>query len=343
MTMAQVFLSYAREDIDRARALAEALGAAGIPVWWDRAITPGRQFAELIEERLREARCAIVLWSKASVTSKWVNAEATEADDRHILIPVLIERDVKPPMIFRRLHAADLSEWNGEPDDAAFREVLAAVRALLPAGETGRTSGDGPGTGPPVGPTEPGEKRTGGAGLKQRAVVGLAAIVLLGGIGLLVSSLEWGRTIVPPADTAAVPIVGVESTASVLGNPPSPVGSPAPSPQPTQSPSAAPPPAASGTPVNPGAGPGKSANPATFYMANRTITGTVTSEATGQPIAGAMIVLDGTSVGTTTRGDGTFSISVPRSEVTLLVRFVGYQATRVSVPPGTGGVAVRMR
>jgi len=44
MTMADIFISYASEDRQRAGALAETLGARGWSVWWDREIPLGQSF-----------------------------------------------------------------------------------------------------------------------------------------------------------------------------------------------------------------------------------------------------------------------------------------------------------
>jgi len=127
--MADVFISYASADRDRARILAEALATQGWSVWWDRTIPPGRQFDEVIEEELAAAGCVVVLWSKASVASSWVKTEAADARDRRILVPVLIE-DVKLPLEFRRMQAADLSQWRSGPpqSDELFHAIAAQLR-----------------------------------------------------------------------------------------------------------------------------------------------------------------------------------------------------------------------
>ena len=133
--MADIFLSYASPDRDRARLLAGALEHLGWSVWWDRVIPPGRVFDEVIEESLTAARCVIVLWSTSSVASDWVKTEASEAATRRVLVPALIDR-VKIPLEFRRFQAADLTAWTGAPDDAEFRKLAGSVAPLLghPAG-----------------------------------------------------------------------------------------------------------------------------------------------------------------------------------------------------------------
>ncbi len=85
----------------------------GWSVWWDRTIPPGKEFDQVIEEALDAAKCVVVLWSKTSTASSWVKTEAAEAMRRKILVPALID-ETKIPLEFRRLQAADLSQWQGE-------------------------------------------------------------------------------------------------------------------------------------------------------------------------------------------------------------------------------------
>ena len=66
------FISYAREDRDRAAKLAVALEARGWSVWWDPKIQAGQSFDEIIERELAAADCVVVLWSKHSIASEWV-------------------------------------------------------------------------------------------------------------------------------------------------------------------------------------------------------------------------------------------------------------------------------
>jgi hypothetical protein len=51
-SMADIFLSYAREDAGRAKILATALESRGWSVWWDRHIPAGREFAVHIAQQL---------------------------------------------------------------------------------------------------------------------------------------------------------------------------------------------------------------------------------------------------------------------------------------------------
>ena len=89
--MADIFLSYAREDWEKAERLAKALEEEGWSVWWDFKIRFGQTFDRVIEEALADSRCALVLWSRRAVESEWVRTEAAEEQARGILIPLQIE------------------------------------------------------------------------------------------------------------------------------------------------------------------------------------------------------------------------------------------------------------
>jgi hypothetical protein len=110
--MADIFLSYAREDETRARALADALELRGWSIFWDRRIPHGRNFRNHIEDQLGSARCIVVLWSKASLASQFVLDEPTEGQNDGRLVPALIEA-VRQPLGFRGLQAANLADWTG--------------------------------------------------------------------------------------------------------------------------------------------------------------------------------------------------------------------------------------
>lgn len=131
--MSDVFISYARPDRPKARILAEAFGRQNWLVFWDPQIPPGKMFDEVIEKELESAKCVVVLWSRKSVSSRWVLDEASEGAARSILIPALIE-DVRIPLGFRRIQTVRLVEWEGSSNDPEYNSLLQAVAGLL--GET---------------------------------------------------------------------------------------------------------------------------------------------------------------------------------------------------------------
>jgi hypothetical protein len=129
--MSDIFISYSSEDRGKAKDIADALKRQGFSVWWDRSILPGETFDTVIEDALDAAECVIVLWSKTSVSKEWVRTEASDGKQRRILIPVLIERDVRIPIEFRRMQAADLIDWGGKLPHPGFDNLLKAVAGIL--------------------------------------------------------------------------------------------------------------------------------------------------------------------------------------------------------------------
>jgi TIR domain len=125
-----VFLSYATPDRSTAQAVAMALSKSGWSVWWDRTIPPGYVFDEVIQTALDSAKCVVVLWSRASVSSDWVKTEASEGAKRRILVPAMIE-EVTIPLEFRRIQAASLVDWHASPSHAGFRGLLDSLAKLV--------------------------------------------------------------------------------------------------------------------------------------------------------------------------------------------------------------------
>jgi TolB-like protein/class 3 adenylate cyclase/Tfp pilus assembly protein PilF len=125
-----VFISYAREDQAVARKFTEALEREGLPVWWDVALRSGEAYDEAMEAALKSAKAVIVLWSKRSVESRWVRAEATHADRNKTLVPAMIE-PCERPIMFELTQTAELSHWDGTPGDRVWQAFLADVRRLV--------------------------------------------------------------------------------------------------------------------------------------------------------------------------------------------------------------------
>ncbi len=125
--MADVFLSYNREDQPKAKLIAEALEGAGFRVWWDTVLRAGQTYDEVTEKQLRDAWAVVVLWSSRSVQSKWVRAEATLGERKSALIPVMIE-PCERPIMFELIQTADLTNWQGDLADSNWLAFVADVR-----------------------------------------------------------------------------------------------------------------------------------------------------------------------------------------------------------------------
>ena len=135
-----IFISYAREDRELARGLAEDFEAQGWSVWWDREIAAGERFDQVIARTLEGARCVVVLWSGAAIESRWVRDEAAAAFERGVLVPALVEEDLAPPLGFRSVHAANLAGWHSGDGDDEYERFLESIDRLL-SGAAGATSG----------------------------------------------------------------------------------------------------------------------------------------------------------------------------------------------------------
>jgi adenylate cyclase len=125
--VSRIFVSYARDDVDAARQLADGLVQAGHDVWWDRHIQGGSRFAREIDRALKDAEAVVVLWSEASLDSAWVQDEAAEARDSERLVPVSLG-SAKPPLGFRQFQSIAFGSWNGQGLPNAFDELLSAIR-----------------------------------------------------------------------------------------------------------------------------------------------------------------------------------------------------------------------
>ena len=122
--MAEIFVSYSRQDVDLARALAEALEARGWSVWWDiQDLRAGKHFDDDIQKAITNAKCVVVLWSTRSVESEFVKDEATYALELGKLLPVTIE-NVRPPLRFQRLHTVQLQGWTNSALFPGFQELM---------------------------------------------------------------------------------------------------------------------------------------------------------------------------------------------------------------------------
>lgn len=128
--MADIFLSYKREDAERAAPLVAVFEACGWSVFWDPHILSGQAWEARLGRELDAARCVVVLWSRRSVGSSWVLREAKAGSERGVLVPVLIERAVQPEE-FRAWQAANLVDWMGGATGHAIETLIRGITELI--------------------------------------------------------------------------------------------------------------------------------------------------------------------------------------------------------------------
>ena len=128
--MADIFLSYARENYEIAKRLSERLENIGWSVWWDWEVPAGQTWRDMIEQSRASMRCMVVLWSMDSIDSDWIKEEAETGKAQRMLVAALID-EVKPPMGFRAIQAANLIGWDGSQDFPGFASLIDALEARL--------------------------------------------------------------------------------------------------------------------------------------------------------------------------------------------------------------------
>ena len=171
MSGPDIFISYCRQDRPSARLFAEGFAEEGFSVWWDAVMHSGETFDEVIERNLRAAKAVVVLWSPRSVASRWVRAEATQADRANKLVPVIIE-PCERPIIFELTHTSDLPEWKGDRSDSGWQSLVNDLRRLVgPVKEKAAAEEKAAESPAPAAPPEPApaEQKPLSAGTEQAA------------------------------------------------------------------------------------------------------------------------------------------------------------------------------
>ena len=131
--MADIFVSYKKEDAGRVVRIVEGLRAEGFSVWWDHGIAPGSQWDQTIQKELEAAELVVAIWSELSVSAPWVKEEAGVGKAKGRLLPVRID-NVMPPLGFGLIQMADLIDWDGDLEDNGWDHFIEAARATI-AGE----------------------------------------------------------------------------------------------------------------------------------------------------------------------------------------------------------------
>jgi hypothetical protein len=131
--MPDIFISYKKEERAVASLLASRFTEAGYDVWWDDALLAGERFEDEISDVLDKSRVVVVLWSKLSVVSDWVKAEAETARQQKKALPTIID-DLPPgklPLLYRGMHVARLHEWTGDNSHSGFIELMGSIEDRL--------------------------------------------------------------------------------------------------------------------------------------------------------------------------------------------------------------------
>lgn len=125
-----LFISYSQKDLVTIKTLTDCLQQLGWSVWFDQHIRAGTSFDRVIEQALQDARAVIVAWSRNSVSSDWVRAEAAYAQESGKLFPVRLD-DAPLPLRFIHVHTLSLSDWDGTSEHRALQTLAAHLTEAM--------------------------------------------------------------------------------------------------------------------------------------------------------------------------------------------------------------------
>ncbi len=132
--MADVFISYKREERQAVERLAQELRRLGLDVWFDASLNAGEAFSDEIDREAHAAKAILVCWSPTARESQWVKSEALIGFEQRKLAACYVAGPdgFYPPTPFNSIHAEDLRAWVGAPSNthAGYKSILRRIGAL---------------------------------------------------------------------------------------------------------------------------------------------------------------------------------------------------------------------
>lgn len=134
--MAEIFISYKRDQRERVKVIADLLREEKLSVWFDANLGAGRGegFDAEIEREVTSAYCVLVCWTPAALRSIYVKAEAKKGLDHDALVPVFLE-ECTLPVPFNAIDTVNLTLWHGDTDDSSWRRVLSQLKEKVGQGK----------------------------------------------------------------------------------------------------------------------------------------------------------------------------------------------------------------
>lgn len=132
--MADVFLSYARADLEKAERVKAGLEAAGLTVFFDvEGLDGGDVFPDVLDREVKGAGAVVSLWSPHALSRPWVKQECSIGLKRKCLIPAAIEPlgELDVPVAFEGLQVVDLTGFHGNTETPEWRQLMRALARTL--------------------------------------------------------------------------------------------------------------------------------------------------------------------------------------------------------------------
>jgi hypothetical protein len=130
--MADVFISYKRDQRERVKVIADLLKAEELSVWFDANLEVGHAegFDAEIEREVTSAHCVLACWTPEAVRSIYVKAESKKGLDNDTLVPVYLEQCILP-VPFNAIDTADLINWRGDKHDPTWNRIISRVKEKI--------------------------------------------------------------------------------------------------------------------------------------------------------------------------------------------------------------------
>ena len=125
-----IFISYKREDFEKANRIKNVLKSLNLKVWWDEELQTGQKWEEEIDLKLVNASSVLVLWSERAEKSDWVRHEASYAKINNKLVQAKIS-NCTVPAPFQSKMAADLVDWKEHDNEPSFVRLTSEVRRII--------------------------------------------------------------------------------------------------------------------------------------------------------------------------------------------------------------------
>lgn len=132
--MADVFISYARKDHDRAVLIRDRLEELGLTTFFDvDGLDGGDVFPDVLDREVKSAGAIVGVWSPHSLTRPWVKIECDIGKTRGVLVPVQIEpiADLDRPAAFWHIQFTDLTDFDGDVDHAGWLKFIRSLARTL--------------------------------------------------------------------------------------------------------------------------------------------------------------------------------------------------------------------
>lgn len=129
-----VFLSYARDDTDKAVLIRNALEALGLNVFFDTLnLDAGDVFPEKLEREIEAAGAVVGCWTNHALTRDWVLKECNLARAQSKLIPLEMETLDEEVMTvaYSKIDRADLRAFTGDTSHPGFIKLVRALERRL--------------------------------------------------------------------------------------------------------------------------------------------------------------------------------------------------------------------